>query len=157
LRSARAQWCEAVPALLDKLRLTWEEVTVTGTPRRLIAVVRQLAPRQAESVTEVKGPPVERAFDDKGALTPAGAGFAKKNDVSPESLVRRNDEKGRACVYAIKRDPGKDASEVLAGALPDLVAGLKFDRSMRWDQSGVAFSRPVRWLLCLHGSRVVPF
>jgi glycyl-tRNA synthetase len=28
---------------------------------------------------------------------------------------------------------------------------------MRWNESGVAFSRPIRWLLALHDGGVVPF
>jgi glycyl-tRNA synthetase len=38
-----------------------------------------------------------------------------------------------------------------------LIAGLKFDKSMRWNRSNVQFSRPIRWLLALLGEQVVPF
>ena len=48
-------------------------------------------------------------------------------------------------------------SQVLAEALPGLVASLRFDKTMRWNASGVAFSRPIRWLLALLGEHVVPF
>jgi glycyl-tRNA synthetase beta subunit len=46
--------------------------------------------------------------------------------------------------------------QVLAQELGALVAGLSFGRSMRWN-SAVNFSRPVRWLLAMHGPVVVPF
>ncbi len=46
--------------------------------------------------------------------------------------------------------------QVLTEELGSLVAALSFTRSMRWN-SGTAFSRPVRWLLALHGSTVLPF
>ena len=46
--------------------------------------------------------------------------------------------------------------QVLTEELGALVGGLAFGRSMRWD-SEAAFSRPVRWLLALHGARVLPF
>ena len=36
------------------------------------------------------------------------------------------------------------------------MGALSFTRSMRWNGS-TAFSRPVRWLLALHGSTVLPF
>ena len=56
---------------------------------------------------------------------------------------------------------GRPAVEVLAEALPGLIAGLRFDKSMRWNSSNVAFSRPIRWLLALYGEgetcQVVPF
>jgi glycyl-tRNA synthetase len=46
---------------------------------------------------------------------------------------------------------------VLAAELPGLVSSLSFKKSMRWDGFGVAYSRPMRWLLALHGSTPIPF
>ena len=46
--------------------------------------------------------------------------------------------------------------QVLTEELGGVVGALSFTRSMRWN-SGTAFSRPVRWLLALHGSTVLPF
>ena len=48
------------------------------------------------------------------------------------------------------------ALQVLTEELGGLVGALSFTRSMRWNSS-TAFSRPVRWLLALHGSTVLPF
>ena len=45
---------------------------------------------------------------------------------------------------------------MLTEELGSLVGALSFTRSMRWN-SNAAFSRPVRWLLALHGSTVLPF
>ena len=49
--------------------------------------------------------------------------------------------------------------QVLAGALPRLLASLSFSKSMRWQpgSSTATFSRPLRWLLALHGANIVPF
>jgi hypothetical protein len=44
---------------------------------------------------------------------------------------------------------------VLAAELPALLGKLSFPRSMRW-QTEASFSRPVRWLLALHGDQLVP-
>lgn len=53
---------------------------------------------------------------------------------------------------------GRGAAEVLSEALPGLITGLNFSKSMRWEPcSDLAFSRPVRWLLALHGAACVPF
>jgi glycyl-tRNA synthetase len=46
---------------------------------------------------------------------------------------------------------------VLADLLPDLIARLQFEKTMRWNASGVAFSRPIRWLAALLGEAVIPF
>ena len=39
--------------------------------------------------------------------------------------------------------------------MPALLAGVRFKSSMRW-RGDAAFSRPLRWLLALHGHAVVP-
>jgi glycyl-tRNA synthetase len=46
---------------------------------------------------------------------------------------------------------------VLANELPGLVSSLSFKKSMRWDGFGVAYSRPMRWLMALHGSVPICF
>ena len=46
---------------------------------------------------------------------------------------------------------------MLAEALPGLVAGLSFGKSMRWNESGIVFSRPIRWYVALLGEVVLPF
>lgn len=51
---------------------------------------------------------------------------------------------------------GLPCLQVLTEELPALIAGLSFKRSMRWNGKA-AFSRPLRWLLALHGSTALPF
>ena len=46
---------------------------------------------------------------------------------------------------------------MLADLLPKLMAAIKFDKTMRWNGSGAAFSRPIRWLVALLGEAVIPF
>jgi glycyl-tRNA synthetase len=41
--------------------------------------------------------------------------------------------------------------------LPKLVESIKFEKSMRWNESGVAFSRPIRWYVAMLGDMVIPF
>lgn len=37
------------------------------------------------------------------------------------------------------------------------MGGLSFGKSMRWNGTGAAFSRPVRWLVGMHGETGLPF
>jgi len=69
--------------------------------------------------------------------------------------VREQD--GGKYVFAHVRQAGRPTPEVLAEILPKLIAGIKFDKSMKWNDSGVAFSRPIRWLVALLGKTVIPF
>jgi glycyl-tRNA synthetase len=155
LTAAVQQLRIAVPDLLDELRLGYETVAVHGTPRRLVVLVSQLANRQSDLETVVKGPPAERAFDAEGKPTAAALGFARSRGVEVADL-QIVEEKGRRSIAAVIHEVGRPAVEVVAEALPRCIAALSFDKSMRWNQSNVAYSRPLRWLLALYGAQVVP-
>ena len=60
-------------------------------------------------------------------------------------------------VVAEVHESGLPAADVLMKTLPEIIAGIKFEKSIRWNSSGAVFSRPVRWLLALHGEQVIPF
>jgi glycyl-tRNA synthetase len=156
LASALAQLKESVPALLADLRLAHGDIRVLGTPRRLAVMVADLAPRQADKEIVVKGPPAKVAFDAAGQPTRAAEGFARAQGVDLQALRVRDMDGGRY-VVAVKRQPGRSATEVLAQALPGLIAGLRFAKTMRWNATNVAFSRPIRWLVALLGNQVIPF
>ncbi len=145
-----------LPALLDELRLARGEIRVMGTPRRQVVHVKDLAGQQADLEQLVKGPPAGRAFDSLGAATPAGEGFARSKGVSVSDLQVVEMDGGRY-VAATVRQKGKPAGEVLREALPGLIASLRFDKSMRWNQSNIYFSRPIRWLLAILGEQIIPF
>ena len=111
---------------------------------------------QADEETVVKGPPADRAFDASGAATPAAVGFARKYGLPVEALEVRQEGAARY-VYAVVRREGRPTPEVLAETLAGLVAGIKIGKTMRWNASGVAFSRPIRWFVSLLGETVIPF
>jgi glycyl-tRNA synthetase len=146
----------SVPGLLEEARLGYESVRVMGTPRRQAILVYGLAPRQPDRTTEVQGPPASVAFDVDGYPTRAALGFAQKQGVPAETL-RVVTEGEKSYVVATKTESGQPAGQVLAEALPNLIAGLKFPRTMRWNQTNVAFSRPIRWLVSLLDDQVLPF
>jgi glycyl-tRNA synthetase len=156
LASALKQLAVSVPALLSDLRLDYDRIEIQGTPRRLVAVVHQLTPRQSDRVMEVKGPPADRAFDSDGNPTNAAIGFARSRGIEPSEL-KILVEGDRRYAAAVVREVGQSTIEVLAGELSGIIAGLKFEKSMRWNSTNVAFSRPVRWLLALYGRDVIPF
>ncbi len=156
LDTALVQLKERVPALLADLRLEHGAVKVYGTPRRLVVTVDELAPRQADLEELVKGPPANRAFDALGQPTKAAEGFARSKGVAVSDLEVREVDGGSYVVAAV-RQVGRTAVEVLSETLSGLIASIRFDKTMRWNWTNVAFSRPIRWLLALYGGQVVPF
>jgi glycyl-tRNA synthetase len=131
-------------------------VNVYGTPRRLAVLVKDLAPRQQSVERQVKGPPAKAAFDAEGAPTKAAEGFARSQGVDLADLQVQDLEGGKY-VVAVRREEGQPAIEILAERLSGVVAEIKFDKTMRWNHSNVAFSRPIRWLVALLGDVVIPF
>jgi len=156
LDDALAQLGDLLPARLAAARLDYDDVRVLGTPRRLAVLVEGLAPRQRPVEELVKGPPARVAFDAAGQPTKAAQGFARKQGVSMDELQTQEIDGGEY-VVAVRREQGQPAAEVLTTLLPELIAGLRFGKSMRWNESGVAFSRPIRWLVALLGDGVIPF
>jgi len=142
--------------MLDELRLEHGKVTVSGTPRRLVAIVEDLADKQTERTTMVKGPPAARAFDAAGQPTKAAEGFAQGKGLSVKDLKVAEIDGGQYVVAEVKEETAS-TYDVLLKALPGLVAGIKFDKTMRWNQTNVAYSRPLRWFTTLLGDCPVPF
>jgi glycyl-tRNA synthetase len=156
LEIALEQLKDSFGRVLEELRLEYSNLRVVGTPRRLVVLVDALSTHQPDLSLEVKGPPADRAFDAQGKPTKAAEGFARSKGVAVEDLMVETIDGGEYVVAKVE-EKGQSARSVLARALPDLIAGIRFNKSMRWNESGVAFSRPIRWLLCLHGNLVVPF
>ncbi|MBC7237924.1 MAG: glycine--tRNA ligase subunit beta, partial [Chloroflexi bacterium] len=141
---------------LNAARLSYATIKVMGTPRRLVAMVSHMAPRQRDEESLVRGPAVGLAYDEQGRPTRAALGFARSRGVSVEELQRRTID-GKDYVVAVIVEKGRPATEVLAEILPNVIAGLRFPQSMRWNASRVSFSRPIRWYVALLGEVVIPF
>ncbi len=156
LDAAIEQLRKQVPAWLEECRLKFGKVSVMGTPRRVVIYVEDIDSWQSDLEQIIKGPPAERAFNPDGAPTKAGEGFARSKGIAISDLQIREIDGGRYATAVILQK-GQPAMDVFARACPELVAGIRFDKSMRWNSSNVAFSRPIRWLLALLGDDVIPF
>jgi len=156
LEAALEQLKEKIPALLNKLRLSFGNVEIMGTPRRLVVSIQELATRQSEQEQISKGPPADRAFTEEGVPTKAAEGFARSKGI-PVNELKIQEINGGKYVVAVIKEKGDLAEKVLSKELPDLIASLHFQKPMRWNSTNVSFSRPIRWILALHGTQVINF
>lgn len=140
---------------LSGARISFEEVSVFTTPRRLITIVSGLPESTEESVEEFRGPSVKIAFDDEGNPTKAALGFARGKGVDASALERR-DENGTEYVWAVKRAPAQATADLLPAILTGLITAIPWPKTQRWGSRHEQFSRPVRWLLALLDDEVVP-
>lgn len=158
LMNAVAQLAPMVEKGLDEAGLAHGEARVISSPRRLAALVRDVA-CATDEVHEVKrGPAAQIAFDAEGAPTKAAEGFARKFGLSASELVRRVDTDGREYVFAEKNIPSAPALPMLSTLCEQIIANLQWPnyRSQRWGSTHETFVRPVRWICALLGSEVIP-
>jgi len=153
---AAAQMKEKIARLLESSLLQYQDLRIFATPRRISVLAAGVQPRQADKREVVKGPPADKAFDQDGNPTPAAIGFAKKNGVDARELSIENIDNGNYVVASVFK-AGSRTEVVLAEALPKVIAEIKFERSMKWNASGIAFSRPIRWILALFGANGIEF
>lgn len=155
LHKATLQLEKLVPAALDEVRIPHGDVAIYTTPRRLIAMVSDVADT-TEALDEVfRGPSAKIAFDAEGNPTKAAAGFARGKGVDVEALERR-EENGVEYVFATRSVPARDVAELLPGVLEGVIEGISWPKSCRWGTTSEYFSRPVRWLVAMLDERVIP-
>ncbi len=142
--------------LCKEARLSHGTVKTLGTPRRLVLWVQGVADHQEAIASEVVGPSKAVGFDAQGKPTKAAIGFAGSQGIPVKTLEVRTTPKGEY-LFAVKKDPGRKTTELLPGLLSELVGGLSFPKTMRWNESGTRFARPIRWLLAIYGGKPVRF
>ena len=136
--------------LLQQYRLSGKVTRVDATPRRLVLFAEGLPRGQKDTTELISGPP-------KQAGEGAAQGFARKIGVALEELRVTATPKGEYYTFR-KRVPGRFTADILAEALPGLILGIPWPKTMYWTvKGGPRFIRPIRWLVTLLGGKVVPF
>lgn len=157
----------AMRNLLETSGLEFEELQVFGTPQRLSILVKNLV-EGTESVEEqIKGPSITAAFDKKGNLTKEGKGFLQTCNITFCTLTEVLQEEIQnlyfipmgsvqyliATVYV----KGSSTYALLQKKLPSLIMNIDFPKKMYWEDPSIMYARPIRWILALFGTQVVPF
>lgn len=127
------------------------KVASMSGPRRLTVTIEGLPKRSADVVEERKGPKV-------GAPEQAVAGFmrgAGLSDIS-QAEVRSDPKKGDFYV-ATKTVPGRNAPEIIAELVPNIIRGFHWPKSMRTGTGELRWVRPLQRILCVFDGKTVPF
>jgi glycyl-tRNA synthetase beta chain len=163
--------CEEIPArmidaasldLRERVQklLAQERLSATGTifsldsPRRLAVLAEGVPVAQPDVTDQVTGPSANVAFKD-GQPTQAAYAFARKAGVDVSQLERVITSKGEYLAAKITKK-GRPATEVLSELLPKEINSIYWPKNMYWRKPSEKFVRPVRWLVALLGSEVIP-
>lgn len=148
---AEADLLAALTARLKEAGLGWKAAFAVSGPRRLTAVIEGLDARSADVREEKKGPKVgapQQAID--GFLR--GAGLATIDQASIVSDPKKGDS-----YVAYQTVPGRDAVDVIAEAVPAIVRGFSWPKSMRSASGDLRWVRPLQRIVCVLDGAVVPF
>jgi glycyl-tRNA synthetase len=147
------------PGLMEKLleenHLSHGPISVWVAPRRIAFEVRELSSRQEDVVREVRGPNRAAALDDQGQWKLPAVKFAESQGCTTDDIYFQTQGKAEYCFVKVHQR-GRSIAELLTGIVDKLLRAIQFARSMGWEDSSVTFSRPIRWILALHGSKAVP-
>jgi glycyl-tRNA synthetase beta chain len=126
----------------------FQGVRIFATPRRLAVSIPDVEAAGPDREIDVIGP-------SASAPAQAIAGFAKKQGVSVEKLVRQSTPKGDVVVahMAVK---GLILENVLGKLVEGALKSLPIPKLMRWGNGDARFVRPVHGIVMMHGERVVP-
>ncbi|MEL6244320.1 MAG: glycine--tRNA ligase subunit beta, partial [Pseudomonadota bacterium] len=148
---ARAE-SDLLKALTERLKaagLSFDGAFACSGPRRLTVVVDGLDAR-SEDVRETRtGPKV-------GAPEKAVAGFLRGAGLASIEDAEIVDDPKKGQVYAaIIETPGRDAGDIIAEAVPEIIRGFHWPKSMRSGTGELRWVRPLQRILCvLHGKTV---
>ncbi|MDE3199436.1 MAG: glycine--tRNA ligase subunit beta [Acidobacteriota bacterium] len=157
IAQAEAELGRRINDLLARERLLAEggKVTTYSTPRRLAVLVEGVLAAQADTEEQLTGPSWKVAFKD-GVPTAAAEAFAKKAGVAVSELAKVTNAKGEYVGVTVKRR-GVSATQLLQAELPKEVLALYWAKNMYWRAGKPErFVRPVRWVVALLDSAVVP-
>ena len=132
--------------------ITYESIRTIGTPRRVALLMKGVAEKQADVSSKNKGPSAKIAFDADGNPTKAAMGFARGQKIDVNDLVVED-----GYVYANVTSIGAPTEGLLPDMLKGIITGLNFPKSMHWGSLDFHFVRPIRWIVALFDTAVIPF
>ncbi|WP_263588417.1 glycine--tRNA ligase subunit beta [Sphingopyxis sp. GC21] len=146
---ARAELEKLFRAQMAAAGIDVGDLTIWSTPRRLALIARGLPQATAAVSEELKGP---RSSAPPQALE----GFLRKTGLTQDQLEDRD-----GVWFAVIDKPGRATTEVLAEAIPAIVRGFAWPKSMRWGKESASseslrWVRPLSGIVAIFGDELVP-
>ncbi len=149
--SAIEQLKNGFSKFLTENKVTYNDIKVMATPRRLAVIISGLSEKQPDIEKIIKGPIKKVAYNESGELSPAGLGFLKKNGVTKSDIYIENDY-----IHAKIKIEGKKTADLLKDNVASIVLKLQGPHFMRWGSNDEKFSRPIRWIVSILDDKQIP-
>ncbi len=149
-------FAEKFRKLLTEKRLCFKSCQVWATPRRLVFYVKELTAKQKEQDEMTKLFVRDDAYSTEGVPTEKFLTILKHRGVSIEQTVV-SDFNGKPFIFIRKAQACEKTTKILPEIFQALIKSLNFPKNMKWDDSGIVFSRPIRRALAIFGDKPLNF
>ena len=133
---------------LKKNGINYSVIENYYTNIRLIFIVVSIDEEIIIEKKIVKGPPVEKCFDELGEPTKTALGFARKYQAELDDLSQKIIDNKEYFFYEKAQSIIK-TKDILPNILERSLDNVEGQKKMRWGDSSILFIRPIRWMLLL--------
>lgn len=140
---------------LNEKKISFDSITHFSTPRRLAVIAYGVSTSQEDVEEEAKGPAKKIAVDHEGNWSKAAVGFTRGQGMSVEDIYFK-EINGVEYAHVRKFTKGQATKEILP-EIEHIITGLTFPKNMRWANETLKYIRPIKWLLAIYGTEMIPF
>lgn len=144
-----------VESWLNSNKIGYESINLYSTPRRLAVLVMNVDERQEDSEEEAKGPAKKIALSESGEWSKAAIGFTRGQGMTVEDIFFK-EINGVEYAHIRKFIKGQETADLLI-ELEGIITSLNFPKNMRWANLDMRYVRPIKWLVALFGTDIIPF
>ena len=153
---AKKQLFEKISELLKNFRVEYKELKIYATYRRLVVYIKDIPPKTEKVIEKIYGPSAKLLKDESGNYTKTAIGFAKAHGVDVDDLHVEILEKKGEVICVNKVSGGVSVINILSDVFLTAVKSLVFPKNMIWEDTKFIFARPIRNILALYGSKLIP-
>lgn len=155
IQTTEEQLAERMMNFLNEQRIEFSNLEVFSTPRRFAIKVYELADKQKDVKSIVRGPARQIAQDEEGKWTKAAQGFAKGQQATVEDIIFKEDN-DKEYTFIEKFIKGQPTKEILT-ELAEVITHMEFSKNMKWGTTHYQYIRPVHWVVALLDDELIPF
>lgn len=158
-------FCEEIPAMMqtkaesayleiftkyfERKEISFADLSVFIGPRRITIYAKDVDKKTKSRYLSLKGPRIDSPLS-------AIEGFCKSNNISRDKLVIKN-VKGQDCYFYEQEINGQQVKTILFDSLSEPIMEYVWPKSMYWSNYKIKWVRPLKNILCLFNSEVIPF
>jgi glycyl-tRNA synthetase beta chain len=134
---------------LEDENIKYKKLHIYSTPSRICVLIEGLPTTINIAAKEIKGPKV-------GTPPQALEGFLKSNQLNKADVFEKETDKGNF-YFAKTKKQTVDLKVSFQTIVPEILKSINWKKSMRWSDHDLSWGRPLKSILCLFDTSIVPF